>query len=96
MNEKSIETANGYQIKLNTGNLFKNVSTNEKAPNYTGTVNIDGNEWRLALWKNEKGYLSCKFSQDNHVGGMPYPEKKESINNFPKNSNEEFNDDIPF
>jgi hypothetical protein len=89
--EKSVITATGWEIKLNSGNLFKNTSDNPKAPLYSGAVNIDGSEWRLALWKSEKGYLSCKFTQDNHVGGMDFDKPVPT-----ENLSKEPNDDIPF
>ena len=94
-NDKSIKTASGYEIKLNSGNLFKNDSDNPNAPLYTGTMNIDGAEWRLALWKNEK-YLSCKFSQDNHVGGQDFNNQPKKISKPKAEVSNEFNDDIPF
>jgi hypothetical protein len=51
----------------NSGVLFKNdKATNEKAPGYTGKINVGGKEFRLAAWvkegKNGK-FFSLKVSE---------------------------------
>lgn len=63
MENKSIKTATGYEIRVNSGNLFKNNSENPKAPQYRGLINCDGRGYDLALWKTEKGYLSVKLTE---------------------------------
>tara|TARA_R100000654_G_scaffold23123_1_gene45408 strand:- start:261 stop:545 length:285 start_codon:yes stop_codon:yes gene_type:complete len=92
-NDKSIKLPSGFEIRENTGNLFKTTSDNPNAPLYSGNVNINGQLWRLAIWKNEK-YVSCKFSQDNHVGGHDFEKKK--VSKSEPQVKEEFGDDIPF
>jgi hypothetical protein len=39
--------------RTNTGALFKNESDNEKAPQLSGPLNIDGKEYRIAAWLKE-------------------------------------------
>lgn len=49
-----------------SGILFKNEKQgNEKAPDYTGKINVGGTDYRLAAWVNtgKKGkYMSLKVS----------------------------------
>lgn len=67
--------ADKFEIKPNTGNIFKNDKKgNDKAPDYKGTVNIEGKELEIALWVKEgkKGkYFSVAFKE-------PYKKKEES------------------
>lgn len=63
MEDKTIRTLTGYQIRENSGNLFKNNSDNPKAPQYTGLINCAGVGYQMALWKTEKGYLSIKLTE---------------------------------
>lgn len=55
-----------YIPKDNTGSLFRNEQKkNEKSPDYTGSIMIDGSEKRLSAWLKEgkKGkYLSLQIS----------------------------------
>lgn len=70
----------------NKGVLFKNDKKgNEKAPDYTGKMNVNGKEMRLAAWIREgaKGkFMSLSVSE---------PMKKESPGKI-----EEMDDDLPF
>jgi hypothetical protein len=72
----------------NSGVLFKNESTNEKAPAYKGKINVDGKEYELAAWVKEGKsgkFLSLKVQEPR--------EKK------PKLTTPDFNevpDDLPF
>jgi hypothetical protein len=75
-----------YTAQNNTGSLFKNDrKNNEKQPDYTGTVNVDGKELRLAAWvkegKNGK-FFSLKLS-----------EPQEKTSSTPTSSD---NDNLPF
>jgi hypothetical protein len=109
MEDKSIKTPSGYEIRENSGNLFKNNSENPKAPAYRGLVNVDGKGYDLALWKTEKGYLNIKFtehkiSEDGTREEYKYdrkttnltPEQAGKIISDDMNKKDEFNDDIPF
>jgi hypothetical protein len=109
MEDKSIKTPSGYEIRENSGNLFKNNSENPKAPAYRGLVNVDGKGYDLALWKTEKGYLNIKFtehkiSEDGTREEYKYdrkttnltPEQAVKIISEDMNKKDEFNDDIPF
>lgn len=68
---------------LNSGALFTNDNpTSDKAPDYTGGVNVGGKEYKVAGWVNEskteagKTYLSLKltdFEQNNQQGRQQYP-----------------------
>lgn len=107
MNDKSIKTASGYEIRVNSGNIFKNNSEHPQAPSYKGLVNIDGKGYDLALWKTEKGYLSVKFTEhkisaDGTREEYKYDSSQATEQNFKKtqeSSNDvkdDFGDDIPF
>ena len=105
MEDKSIKTATGYEIRVNCGNLFKNNSENPQAPSYRGLVNIEGVGYNLAPWKTEKGYLNVKFTKheitdDGKRESYQYDNSKKLIPPQPETTMEklegEFNDDIPF
>lgn len=88
-----------YIIKENTGTAFRNKKNeNPNAPHYTGTVNVDGKEKRIAIWtKNTvKGdeMLSCKFSE--LMAKPEQEEKKEKYVSHEKLEEEGFDDFVPF
>lgn len=69
-----------YEQQDNTGVLFKNDKQgNDKRPDYTGRVMVDGKTLRIAAWIKEgkKGkFMSLKFSEmqergDDRQGGHP-------------------------
>lgn len=64
---------------LNSGALFPNDNkTSENAPDYTGSVNVEGKDLRIAGWKQEKGeltYLSLKFSEPQPKAGQQAQEQ---------------------
>ena len=74
-----------------SGILFKNDKRgNEKAPDYSGKINVAGTEYRLAAWINtgEKGkYMSLKVSE---------LERKSDPAPAAKPLTDELADDIPF
>lgn len=75
----------------NSGVLFKNDKRgNEKAPDYTGKLDVEGKEWRLAAWikdgRNGK-FMSLKVSEP--LG----QERQEPHNTSPP---EVLDDEIPF
>lgn len=54
--------------KNNSGAIFKNSKkTNEKQPDYQGTVNVNGKEMQVSLWikeaKNGNKYFSASFQE---------------------------------
>ena len=56
------------ETKLNSGAIFKNSKkTNEKQPDYQGTVNVNGKEMQISLWfkESQKGtkYFSAAFQE---------------------------------
>ena len=71
----------------NKGVLFKNLrKQSDKSPDYQGTMNVGGTEYRLAAWikTSSKGikFMSLALSEPG--------EAKE------RSAEEPFNDDIPF
>mgnify|MGYP003128059626 CR=1 FL=1 len=110
MEDKSVMTGKDkqWETKLNKGTLFQNQSENPSAPDYTGDVNVDGVHWKLALWKNKKGYLGIEFTNPNAFKGntdfnkidhsptktLTNDETEALLNG--KKAKDEFNDDIPF
>lgn len=78
------------ETKLNSGAIFKNAKkTNEKQPDYQGTVNVNGKEMQISMWvkQSQKGtsYFSVAFQE---------PFKKDSANaTYVAKNNES---DLPF
>ncbi len=78
------------------GVLFKNNKKEEgsKQPDYTGSVLVNGKEWRLAGWKelSSKGtkYLSLRLSEPMEQQA-PQPQRSQ-----PAKAEPEFDQDIPF
>jgi hypothetical protein len=62
-----------YEVKDMSGSAFKNkYKTQDKHPSYTGSVRVDGEDYKLAVWikvdRNGEKFLSCSFQkadQDN-------------------------------
>jgi hypothetical protein len=80
----------------NSGILFKNdKATNEKDPQYTGKINVNGTDYRLACWikegKNGK-FMSLKVSELNANGS----EKPTTIGKRPTLDLSGLSDDAPF
>lgn len=77
----------------NQGVLFKNDKEgNEKRPDYTGKVNVNGEEFRLAAWirtgKNTGNkFMSLKVSE---------PNTDTQTNTGDVTNDPELNDDLPF
>ena len=61
----------------NRGAIFKNDKTADNQPDYTGKINVDGVEKRIALWVREsaKGtkYMSASISDPQPVAGQNAP-----------------------
>jgi hypothetical protein len=76
----------------NSGALFKNhEKRSDKSPDYSGKVEVDGKEYRIAAWVKEgkKGkFFSLKFT--------PADEKPEARSEPPPPSQGELDDEIPF
>ena len=74
----------------NTAVLFKNErKEKESQPDYTGRVNMNGKEMRLAAW--------IKESQKGKFFSMKLSELQDSNQNSNQNNNQSFvSDDIPF
>ncbi len=74
-----------YTQKEATGSLFKNERKQaEKQPDYTGTGNFGGYDFQISAWlkkdKNDKTYMSIKFSEPYVKGGAkPASQDNDSI-----------------
>lgn len=77
-----------------SGVLFRNKQKepNSKHPDYTGKLQIDGKEWRLAAWVKEGAqgkFFSLKLTDPNERQGKPQG------NPMPQPADEDL-DDLPF
>lgn len=66
-------------LKTNEGLIFRNQSENEKAPQFSGRIDVEGEQYEIALWVREgaKGkFYSAKISE-------PYQPKAKG-NNYSK------------
>lgn len=75
----------------NTGVLFRNdKKETDKQPDHTGTINVEGKEYRLAAWvreaKSGKKFFSLKISEPQARDEAPKPAPAQA----------DFDDDIPF
>ena len=75
-----------YEVKENTGSLFKNEKKNsEKHPDYTGNCKVNGVMMAVAGWihksKSGKNYMALKFSE---------PFKKEEPTGTVRNDDSQF------
>ena len=64
----------------NRGSLFINDrKEKDTQPDYTGTVNVEGKDFRLSGWKREskqgKKYLSLSVSEPQEKSGSPAVKK---------------------
>lgn len=91
------------QNKDNSGTLFKNSNkTSDKHPDYTGTINVNGKEFRLAAWENESKDKKTKFLKisvsdpdnfaKNKNQNSSQPVKNDSQNSDPKNNDTTYGD----
>ncbi len=82
--------------------LFRNDKEgNEKRPDYTGTINIDGTEYRLAAWikDGKKGkFMTGKIGDEveNKQSQNQPPPRTEQRQNPHQPKTDSFDDDIPF
>ena len=85
----------------NTGLLRRNDNkTEDRQPDFNGSCNVDGTEYRIAGWIREAGpnsktpgrkYFSLKFTaKDQAVSYAPKPSPQ------PANAAPGFNNDLPF
>ena len=77
------------------GSLFKNDKEgNEARPDYTGTCQIGGVEYRMAAWLKEsasgKKYMSFKFDPKGGSTAKPSAHQQAKSNGYQQD------DDIPF
>jgi uncharacterized protein (DUF736 family) len=72
--------------KNNSGAIFKNAKkTNEKQPDYQGTVNVNGKDMQVSLWvkesKNGNKYFSASFKEP-YVKNNQVMTKPDSFSDF--------------
>lgn len=87
----------------NRGSLFKNdKGDNEKRPDYTGSLNVEGTDYKLSAWikesKDGKKYMSISV-QPKEVKDPKAAHNEAKKNGYVpqgKSLDEEFKDDIPF
>ena len=62
-----MEQKNNFEIKNNSGSLFKNNKTKDTQPDYRGKVKVNDKEMEISLWFKEsaKGtkYFSASFQE---------------------------------
>lgn len=80
----------------NRGVLFKaKEKKNEKSPDYSGTINVDGKELRLSGWIKESKAGTKFFSLAvSEIGGQY--ESKSNARPISKGRDSTMDDDIPF
>lgn len=85
-------------LKLNEGLIFRNKSDNEKAPLFTGQINVEGKNWEVALWPREgndgKKFYSVRVSEPFNKGGKPKGKSTSELKPKPKPRREEEDDDL--
>ena len=89
-----METKNNYEIKNNSGSIFKNDTATGNQPTYRGKVKINNVEMDISLWVKEsaKGtkYFSASFQE-------PYvkPVSAQEVANQ-NNTQDLIDNDLPF
>ena len=85
-----MEQKNNFEIKNNSGSLFKNNKTKETQPDYRGKVKVNDKEMEISLWVKESQtgtkYFSASFQEPFVKPTTTEPKFK--INNI--------SDDLPF
>jgi uncharacterized protein (DUF736 family) len=75
--------------------LFTKDNANPKAPNYSGTITIDGKEWEMSAWnktgKNGNNFISGSIKEPYKKN--PDSHNKSKSNGYAPQRNDE---DIPF
>lgn len=87
-----MSTQTKYEQREGQGTLFVNDKKgNEKAPDYSGTVLINGKEMRIAGWKKQaksgSTFLSIQVSEQMAPSGKTAPTSKSAA---------PVSDDLPF
>lgn len=74
---KVIKTESGYEQKEGSGGLWKNKKKQEgdRLPDYTGNINLDGEQKQIALWIKNENMVSVSISEpwdSGLVGGQDF------------------------
>ena len=75
--DKAIMTESGYSQKEGSGGLWKNKKKQEgdNKPDYTGNINLDGQQKQCALWIKNDNMVSISISEawdSGLVGGQDF------------------------
>lgn len=77
--------------RTNTGALFKNDKQgNEKRPDYTGTVNVNGTDFQLSAW------IKSSKAGTKYMSLSVQPKRTAETQREPVKTEEAFSDEIPF
>lgn len=74
-------------LKTNEGLIFRNQSENEKAPQFSGRIDVEGEQYEIALWVREgaKGkFYSAKISEPYQPKAKAKGQSKSSGSLTPK------------
>lgn len=99
--------------KTNKGCLFENDKTgNPKKPDYTGSINVDGKDYRISAWikppsgNTNSNYLSLSISPKDQSAVNAYnnasnqtsvAEREQGITSVPEDSSlGKIDDELPF
>ncbi|MFA6063915.1 MAG: hypothetical protein WC736_15110 [Gallionella sp.] len=68
---------NPFEVKPNTGGLFKNDKQQENWPDYKGNINVDGKDYWLSAWlktsKAGEKYMSLSVQPKEKRAEKPAP-----------------------
>lgn len=86
----------GFEQRENSGALFKNPKKEKpNHPDYTGTINVEGTEYRASGWIKESGPNSKIPGQKFLSIAISLPMSNSSAS--PRSADlDDFDDDIPF
>lgn len=84
-------------LKTNEGLIFRNQSENEKAPQFSGRIDVEGEQYEIALWVREgaKGkFYSAKISEPYQPKAKAKGKSSGSLTPKPKPKRESEDEDI--
>lgn len=88
--------SNQEQNKDNSGVLFKNTSkSNDKQPDYTGSITVNGKDLRLAAWENESKDKKTKFLKISVSDPANFTKKSDSPSQTQNTSNNNSQNEDP-
>ena len=76
----------------NQGALFKNEKTNDRAPDYKGSINVEGEEFWISGWIKTAG-SRAKNPGQKFMSLAVTPKEQSGSSSKPR---DDYDDDIPF